>query len=239
MATTCYILISGFDGASAQLVGLEKRMREAGYEGDFEPFLPYEYRPYPSPKEVADELARAMEGLLYSYDEVWIIGLSMGGQTAIKAFSLLTRKGLGSRIGKIIAIDPPWDDSSVTPPIKGHAVRAFGKLPPTAYRQWKLAAQSASIATMIHGSDLLNLDLMRVHVISCDDNREIIDSNHALGNWYAHCPPNSINVHTIAARHKLLDPTESDDSAHVWEWATTQATLVSVFEDIRQLYRGG
>jgi hypothetical protein len=241
------VFFPGFDGGRSQIDAYEHLLDKAGFDGTFAPYAPYGRAPYLSPRGVVEKATNCLIELIQQADlhkeadrlSLNLHGLSMGGQTAVRVYERLARLGYGSRVEKVVAIDPPWDDFSIVPAVKSKAIQVFGYLPPVTYRHWKLAAQGASIAKMMKGFEPVGIDLMRVHIISCTNNVDVIASDRANSAWIAGTP-SGINFHWLPPgyQHSHLSPDVPSDATDEWRVkhdSTQNALLGELTEILKRL----
>jgi hypothetical protein len=229
---TINLLFAGFDGGKPQLNALEERLLEAGYDGTFVHHAPYEgVGPYLSVQQFVNATGREFADP--GTAKLRLIGLSMGGQIAFLLHRWLLRAGWNAGDITVIAIDPPYNASSVAG-IQGWGTRFLGYLP--GRRRSRLTAQCAAIATSMRGF-VLDVYQDDIHIITCKGNKRVLNSDRAIKSWQRRARVSYGQIYPITADHDLLSPDVPLGATSEWQarHARTQDILRDTLAEILRL----
>jgi len=159
-----------------------------------------------------------------------LIGISMGGQIAFLLYRWLLRAGWNAGDITVIAIDPPYNASSVAG-VQGWGTRFLGYLPGRQHS--RLTAQCAAIATAMRGF-VFDVWQDNIHIITCTGNKHVLNSDKAIKHWQRRARISYGQIHQITADHDLLSPNVPLGATSEWQvrHARTQDILRSKFAEI-------
>jgi len=228
---TINLLFAGFNGAEPQLKALEERLVEADYDGTFMHYAPYAGTgPYLSAQQFVNTIGTGFADP--GTAKLRLIGISMGGQIAFLLHQWLLRAGWNAGDITVIAIDPPYNASSVVG-IQGWGTRFLGHLP--GRHRSRLTAQCAAIATAMKGF-VLDVYQDDIHIITCKGNMRVLNSDKAIRYWQRRVRVSFGQIYPISADHDLLSPDVPLDATSEWQVRHTvvQDILRDKFTEILQ-----